>query len=143
MKRIIALVTAVAWVIVFFTGCAGTEEHYLRQKPEQFRYSMYEKLPQGSEVPSPEQEALLEGYDTVEDNGALRLYLQEDTGNIALFDARSGRLYFNVVPDPASDATATEDTQKRMQSALELTYFDGSVEKTVNSFELSDPEQLS
>jgi len=143
MKRIIALVTAVAWVIVFFAGCSGAEEQYRRQKPEQFRYSMYETLPQGGEVPSPEQEALLEGYATVEDNGALRLYLQEDTGNIALFDARSGRLYFNVVPDPASDTTATEDTQKRMQSALELTYFDGSVEKTVNSFELSDPEQLT
>jgi hypothetical protein len=143
MKKIIALVTAVAWMIVLFAGCDGPEEDYLRQKPALFRYSMYEQLPQGSQEPSPEQAELLEGFAPTEDNGALRLYLQEETGNIALFDKRSGRIYFNVVPHAEADSTATEDTKKRMQSALELTYFDGSVEKTVNSFELSDPERLN
>lgn len=143
MKRIILLVATAALLIASLSGCGEAELSYQRQEAELFQYSMYDALPNGTAKPTEEHEQLLAGYRMAEENGVLTLYVQDTTGYIAVLDKRSGKLYFSVSPLVDQDTTATEDTKKIMKSVLQLTYFDGSVEKTVNSFEMLDPDKLT
>ena len=142
MKRILCFVAAVL-MVASLAGCTGEATVYQRAETADFRYSMYASLPEASAELTETQTGWLTDYRTVTENGILRLYVQESTGNIAVLDKRIGQLYFSVPPTMAGDTTATEDTKKLMQSALLLTYFDGQVEKAANSFELSDPDKLT
>ena len=143
MKKIILLVATAALLITSLGGCGGTKVSYQRQEAKLFQYSMYDALPNGTAKLTEEQEQLLTGYRVAEENGILVLYVQETTGYIAVLDKRSGKLYFSVSPLVDQDTTATEDTKKIMKSVLQLTYFDGVIEKTVNSFEMLDPDKLT
>jgi len=53
----------------------------------------------------------------------LRLYVDEETGNVALYDKRSGSIVYAVHPDMPTDPIASDLNRSLLQSQIALSYF--------------------
>jgi len=53
----------------------------------------------------------------------LRLYIDEETGNIALYDRRNSSIIYSVHPDMKNDSFASDLNRSLIQSQISLSYF--------------------
>jgi hypothetical protein len=57
------------------------------------------------------------------ENGILRLYVETETGNVAVYDKRSGQITYAVPPDAEDDPNASGFNKSQLKSQLTLEYF--------------------
>ena len=63
------------------------------------------------------------GMTFVTESEELRLYIDENTGNIALYDKRTGNTTYSVHPDMPNDPLASDLNKSLLQSQISLSYF--------------------
>jgi len=65
----------------------------------------------------------VQGMVLAAESDELRLYVDEDTGNVALYDKRSGGTVYAVHPDIENDEFASDLNKSLLQSQVTLNYF--------------------
>jgi len=65
----------------------------------------------------------IQGMLCVAESEELRLYIEEKTGNVALFDKRNGSIIYSVHPDMKDDPIASGFNKSLLQSQLSINYF--------------------
>ncbi|MCL2628069.1 MAG: DUF5696 domain-containing protein [Oscillospiraceae bacterium] len=74
-------------------------------------------------VPPGAPTADISGMSYVTGNDKLRLYIDEETGNIALYDLRNSSTIYAVHPDMKTDEFASDLNRSLLQSQITLSYF--------------------
>jgi hypothetical protein len=95
----------------------------------------------------PRSGGVVEGMALAAETPDLQLYVDTDTGNIALYDRRSGSLTYAVPPDADEDPRASDRNKRLLKSQLSIDYFTADRDPaTMNSFEhsvsIGDGEQV-
>lgn len=65
----------------------------------------------------------IQGMVLAAENQYLRLYVEEETGNVALYDKRNGSTIFAVHPEMKNDPLASDLNKSLLQSQISLSYF--------------------
>ena len=63
------------------------------------------------------------GMSLAAESNELRLYVEENTGNIALFDKRNNEIIYAVHPEMQNDSIASDLNRSLLQSQVSLSYF--------------------
>jgi len=72
----------------------------------------------------------------VAESAQLRLYIEEETGNIAIFDKRNQSIIYSVHPDMEDDPIASGFNKSLLQSQLSINYFTSErVRAQMNSYD--------
>ena len=65
----------------------------------------------------------VEGYDLAAENDTLKLYIQEATGNIAVYDKRNGVTVYSNPPGADEDGIANGNNKNYLKSQLIISYY--------------------
>ncbi len=75
------------------------------------------------------------GFSLAAENGVLKLYANEQTGDVAIHDLRSGETVYSTPPDAGSDKVANKTNKNLLRSQFLLDYFNaGLTTNTYDSF---------
>ncbi|MDR2598707.1 MAG: DUF5696 domain-containing protein [Oscillospiraceae bacterium] len=78
------------------------------------------------------------GYVCVAENEYLRLYIDVETGNIAIYDRRTSNITYAVHPDMENDPIASDLNKSLLQSQVTIEYFTATrIPARMNSFDHS------
>ena len=138
-KRILALATVIAVVSVVLSSCSKTvfdAQKYITQT-ENLTFSKYQDKTFTEVTPTAEQQNLLSGYQQVKQNRFLTLYFCQENAAVAVFDHRSGKLWFSNHPDIATDTVIDPASLGIYQSQLLVNYIDGQNTKRIDSYTYS------
>ncbi|MCR5520548.1 MAG: hypothetical protein K6F44_01395 [Lachnospiraceae bacterium] len=72
---------------------------------------------------APDSDPSAEGFDLAAESEFLKLYVQTDTGNIAVYDKRNGETVFSNPPGADEDGIANASNKAYLKSQLILDYF--------------------
>ena len=135
-KRILALVTVMAALSAVLSSCSETvfdAQKYITPT-ENLTFSKYQDKAFTAVAPTAEQQNLLSGYQQVKQNRFLTLYFCQESAAVAVFDNRSGKLWFSNHPDIASDTVIDSASLGIYQSQLLVNYIDGQNTKRIDSY---------
>ena len=132
--RLTAAVLSIIMLAAGLVSCGesgkGTAEYNTRLPLSTFCYDT-----DGSSEQSPvDNSASLSSFTLFRQTDWLALYADESTGNVAVEDKRSGKLWTAVPLDLNTDTKATADMQEIMRSTVKVDYYVNNVSKTMYGY---------
>lgn len=106
-------------------------------------YRQYVQHPAAREAgsafaPIQEDAASVPGFELAAQNDAIKLYVKPATGEIALYDLRSGRTVYSNPQDADSDAAANQANKNYLKSQFQLDYYNANLTAgTFDSYSMS------
>lgn len=121
-KVLLSIVAVAALIVLVWQGYLTIR--YRLHNGHRAIISEHVQAAEGREFTSPDKSAAdVAGYTLAVQSDALRMYVEETTGNIALYDTRSDNTVYAVHPDMKNDPNATELNRSFLQSQVSIDFF--------------------
>lgn len=120
------LVIAVVWVVYYLT-------HYYFYNQYKNDLSAYEYEAGAEFKPLEEAKADVEGMVLASENDTLKLYVNTQSGEVAIVDKRNGQITYSNPSDADADSVASETNRNYLKSQIILDYF--NAKRTQGTFD--------
>ncbi|MCL2819788.1 MAG: DUF5696 domain-containing protein [Oscillospiraceae bacterium] len=123
-KLLLVIIAVAALIVLSYQGYLT-----LRYRLHNGHLAILEEYKHSSEkgfafhVPDGAPPADIPDYTLAAESNELRLYVDESTGNAAIYDKRSSSIIYSVHPDMPGDPVASDLNKSLLQSQLTLSYF--------------------